>query len=306
MKKNLLLLFLITPVIVHAQDTTATAPTDTTYWTVGGVSSLSFSQVSLTNWASGGDNSISLNGYFNIFADYKKDRSIWENSLELGYGLIKQGDRSFEKTDDKINFTTKYGRSLSANNDYWYWTMNFNLRTQFAKGFTPDDNVNYISRFMAPGYLVIALGLDYKPSEYFSLSYAPLTGKITIVNDDLLSQAGAFGVDPGSKSRNELGSYLTAQFKKEILANVNFDSRIQLFSNYSENPQNIDVNWENALVMKVNEYITTSIINQLIYDEDIDIPIFDDNGVQIGAEPRVQFKNILGVGVTYKFGGTRE
>lgn len=304
MKKTLLILLLCAPFIVSAQSEAPMAK-DTSYWNVGGISSLAFSQVSLTNWAAGGDNSVSMNGYLNIFADYKKDRSIWENSLELGYGLIKQGNASFEKSDDKINLTTKYGRQLSADNSKWYWSMNFNLRTQFAKGFSADNPDEYISKFMAPGYMIIALGLDYKPSDYFSISYAPLTGKITIVNDNQLSAVGAFGVDPGSTSRKELGSYLTAKFKKDILENVNLESNIQLFSNYADNPQDIDVNWENVLVMKINSFLSTSIINQLIYDKDIDIAEFDENGDEIGSGPKVQFKNILGVGVTVKFGQSK-
>ncbi|MFY0654191.1 MAG: DUF3078 domain-containing protein [Cyclobacteriaceae bacterium] len=296
MMKKVLFLILLIPCMSVAQNS------DTTYWKTGGVSSLSFSQVSLTNWAAGGNNSVAFNSYLNLFANYAKDRSIWENSLELGYGLIKQADADFEKSDDKINLTTKYGRAWTDEGRKWFWTMNFNLRTQFAKGFSQEDPTTPISKFMAPGYIVIAAGLDYKPNEYFSMSYAPVTGKITVVSDDVLSAAGAFGVDPGSKSRSELGSYLTAQFKKDIMENVNFESKLQLFSNYAENPQDVDVNWENALLMKINKFLSASLINQLIYDADIDIPTFDENGNVTDLGPKVQFKNIFGVGFTYTFG----
>jgi len=309
MKKFLIAFFFSIPSVLLAQSS------DTTYWSSGGVSSITFSQVTLNNWAAGGNNSVAFNGYLNLHADYTKDRSIWENSLELGYGLVKQEKSDFVKSDDKINLTMKYGRQLVKDKNKLYWSMNFNFRSQFDDGFAPDDPDTPISKFLAPGYLVIALGLDWKPSEYFSLTYAPLTGKITIVSDQSLADAGAFGVDPaqvdnagviiagtGSKSRSEFGSYLTASFKKEILENINLESKIQLFSNYKENPQNVDVNWENALIMKINKYLSASIINQLIYDEDIDIPDFDENGTQTGASPKVQFKNILGLGLSYNFG----
>lgn len=299
MKKGILLIFCFFPLLIKAQKA------DTTYWKVGGVTSLAFNQVSLTNWAAGGNNSVAFNSYLNLFANYAKDRSIWENSLEMGYGLIKQADADFEKSDDKINLTTKYARTLIHNNQKWYWSMSFNLRTQFAKGFSQEDSNTPISRFMAPGYMVLAAGLDYKPSEYFSLSYAPVTGKITVVNDDVLSAAGAFGVDPGSKSRSELGSYLTMKFKKDIMENVNFETQIQLFSNYANNPENIDVNWESALLMKINKFLSASLINQLIYDEDIDITTYDENGDVDEIGPKVQFKNIFGVGLTYSFGDTK-
>jgi len=296
MKKRLLLLILSFPMLLSAQDP------DTTYWKIGGVSSLSFSQVSLTNWAAGGNNSVAFNSYFSTFANYAKGRSVWENSLELGYGLIKQAEEGFRKSDDKINLTTKFGRSLSPNNKYWYWSMNFNLRSQFANGYSQEDNDTPISKFMAPGYLVLAAGLDYKPSKYFSMSYSPVTGKITIVNDDALSAAGAFGVDPGKKSRSELGSYLTVQFKKNIMENVSLESKLQLFSNYANKPKNIDVNLENALMMKINKYLSASLINQLIYDDDIDIPTYDEDGNVTKVGPKTQFKNIFGVGFAYQFG----
>lgn len=299
MKKGVLLIICVVPLMLKAQDS------DTTYWKIGGVTSLAFSQVSLTNWAAGGNNSVAFNSYFNMFANYAKDRSIWENNLELGYGLIKQADEDFQKSDDKINLTTKYGRSLTPTGKKLYWSMSFNLRTQFANGFAQADNNTPISKFMAPGYMVVAAGLDYKPSKFFSMTYAPVTGKITVVNDDVLSAAGAFGVDPGSNSRSELGSYLTMQFKKDIMENVNFSSNIQLFSNYANNPENIDVNWENALLMKINKYLSASLINQLIYDEDIDITTFDENGDVDEVGPRIQFKNIFGVGLTYTFGDTK-
>jgi len=296
MKKTFVLLLLSLPFLLSAQDS------DTTYWKIGGVSSLSFSQVSLTNWAAGGNNSVAFNSYFSTFANYAKGRSIWENNLELGYGLIKQAEEGFRKSDDKINIATKFGRSLSANNKHWYWSMNFNLRTQFANGYSPKDNDTPISKFMAPGYIVVAAGLDYKPSKFFSMSYSPVTGKITIVNDDALSAAGAFGVMPGENSRSELGSYLTAQFKKNIMENVSLESKLQLFSNYANKPKNVDVNLENALMMKINKYLSASLINQLIYDDDIKIPTYDDQGEKIGEGPKTQFKNIFGVGFAYQFG----
>lgn len=309
MKKILLILIIAAPITLFAQ------ASDTTYWTKGGVASLNFSQVTLNNWAGGGNNSIAFNSYLNLFANYKKGRSIWNTSLELGYGLIKQDKDDFVKSDDKINLTSKYGRQLRENDDKLYWSMSVNLRSQFDEGFNPEDISTPISRFMAPGYLTIAMGLDWKPSEYFTLTYAPITGKITIVNDQNLADAGAFGVDPakldntgamiagtGSKSRSEFGSYLTAVFKKEIFENVGLESKLQLFSNYMEDPAGIDVNWENTLMMKINKSLSASIINQLIYDNDIKIAEYDNTGTITGESAKVQFKNIFGLGLAYTFG----
>ncbi|MEQ9289037.1 MAG: DUF3078 domain-containing protein [Cyclobacteriaceae bacterium] len=300
--KQLVLAFLIlVPFLAYSS-----TPHDTTYWNLGGITSLTFSQVSLTNWAAGGDNSTSFHGHVHAFADHVKGPAIFESSLEIGYGVINQGDQGFVKADDKISYNSKYGRRLSDGNKKWYWTTNVNFRTQFADGFNKRDLTKKISGWLAPGYVFTSVGIDYKASKNFWVAYTPLSAKVTIVNDQELSDAGAFGVEPGERTRSEVGSYLTSVIKTHLLENINFESKLQLFSNYREEPEKIDINWETTFVLKVNNFITTNILNQLIYDEDILIPTFDDNGEQIGEGPKVQFKNIFGVGFTYKFGHTRK
>ena len=116
----------------------------------------------------------------------------------------------------------------------------------------------------------------------------------------------AFGVDPGKKTRSELGSFLTLQFKKDVMENVNLATQLQFFSNYSENPEDIDINWETTIIMKVNKYISASLINQIIYDADIRFPKINSVGDVIGDESKVQLKNIFGVGLTYRFGDSSE
>ncbi len=286
-------------VLAHA------ASKDTTYWNLGGISSFTFSQVSLTNWAAGGDNSTSFHGHIHAFADHVKGVAIFENTIELGYGVLKQGEHGFIKADDKISFHSKYGRRLSKNNKKWYWTSNINFRSQFDDGFNKKDRSKKISGWLAPGYLFTSIGIDYKASKNFWVAYTPLSAKITIVNDKALSDAGAFGVEPGETTRSEVGSFLTSVLKTHLLENINFESKLQLFSNYMEEPEKVDINWETTFVLKVNNFITTNILNQLIYDDDIMIPTYDDNGEKIGEGPKVQFKNIFGVGLTYKFGHTR-
>jgi len=160
-------------------------------WNKGGVISVNLAQTSLKNWAAGGQNSISVNGIFSVFANYKKDRSVWDNSLNIGYGLLKQGkDADFIKTDDKIDFLSKYGREAFKN---VYYAALFNFKTQMTPGYQYPDVSFKISDRFAPAYLLLALGLDYKPNAYFSLFVAPLTAKFTFVTDEALSDAGALG-----------------------------------------------------------------------------------------------------------------
>ena len=223
--------------------------------------------------------------------------------------MLKQGNQDYRKTDDKIDFLSKYGRQAFSK---FYYAALFNFKTQMQPGYKYLDETNKdkISNAFAPAYLLIALGLDYKPNAYFTAFIAPLTTKFTFVTDKDLSAIGAFGVTPGEKSKSEMGGYIRAaytknDFKGEFMKNVSFTTKVDLFSNYAENPQNIDVNWETLIGMKVNKYISVTINTNLLYDDNIKVP-FDKNGDGVVASgevvgSRIQFKEIFGVGFSYKF-----
>lgn len=279
-------------------------------WKIGGVTSLNLTQVGLTNWASGGENSLSVTGLVSLYANLKKGNSTWDNSLDLAYGILQQGDADVRKTDDKIDFTSKYGQKAFKN---WYYAGLVNFKSQMTAGYNYPDDSTEISNFLAPGYLLGAIGMDYKPSEVFSLFISPITMKMTIVNDQTLADAGAYGVDPaefdnfgtllsqGKTSRSEYGGYLRALLKKDIMKNINLQTKLELFSNYKE-ATHVDVNWEVLIAMKVNKYISATISTQLIYDHDIDIAIDNNNdGIIDAVGPRTQFKEVIGVGISYKF-----
>jgi len=159
------------------------------------------------------------------------------------------------------------------------------------------DTSYVISEFLAPGYLQAALGIEYKPNESFYAVLAPIAGKLTMVLDDTLSARGSFGVDPGNKTRMEIGGAITIGLKTEIMKNVSLNSTLGLFSNYLENPQNIDIDWKVMINMKINDYLSANLNTHLIFDDDIDF--INDNGLPKSA--KVQFKEVFGVGLTYKF-----
>lgn len=269
-------------------------------WTRSALIGLNLTQTSLTNWAAGGQNSLAGNGLLSLTGTYKSGRGMWENTLDIGYGGIKQGKNApWWKTDDKIDFTSKYGRNLAGN---WYLAALINFKTQLVPGFNyPNDTIK-ISDFLAPGYLIAGLGMNYAPDTNFTIFIAPLTGKVTLINDQKLADAGAFGVTPGEKIRTEFGSYIRFLYRKSIMENILFLSKLDMFSNYLNNPENIDINWEVLLGMKINKFFSATVSTQLIYDNDIDIAVdTNDDGVKDKAGPRTQFKEILAVGFSYQF-----
>jgi hypothetical protein len=266
-------------------------------WKTGAVINLSFTQSTFSNWNAGGINAFAANGLLNTFANYKKGENAWDNSLDVGYGFIQQNN-DFIKTDDRIDLFSAYGRKAAKN---WYYSGLLNFRTQMTDGFAaPGDSVA-ISRFMAPGYLLGAIGMTYKPNDKLSIFMAPITSKNTFVLDDALSAAGAFGVDPGKKYRTEVGGYIRVFYKKDLMENIMYQTKLDLFSNYLNNPQNIDVNWENLMTFKVNKWFSASVILHLIYDDDVDIARDSNNdGVNDKFGPITQFKQVLAIGVNYK------
>ena len=278
-------------------------------WETGGVFNLNFSNVGLQNWAAGGSNSYSITGLIGIYANLTKGNSTWDNNLDLGLGSIQQfapnskkEDRIWVKSDDKIDFTSKYGQKAS---DKWFYSGLLNFKSQMMPGYADPyadpDSLITISNFLAPAYAIAAIGMDYKPSKELSLFLAPATAKITIVADDNLNAVGAFGVDSNQTIRTEVGFYLRAMYTKDVVKNVNFSSKLELFQNY-QTIGHIDVNWETLTSMKVNEYISATFATTLIYDDDIDIAHdFDANGVAQKFGPAIQFKHVLSVGLTYKF-----
>jgi hypothetical protein len=267
------------------------------HWKFKGETNIGFAQLALSNWSAGGENSVAINSLFNFFLDYQKNKFSWNNFAGFGYGVQKQQSfANWRKSDDKIELSTKAGIYAARR---WDYTALLNFKTQFADGYKyiNNDERVLLSQFLAPGYLQLAVGMEFKPAPYFSLLLSPIGARVTIVNNDSLSKAGAYGVEKGNRSLTQMGGSVNAAFKKDIMKNLNLMSKLVLFSNYLKNPENIIVNWENTVFMKVNKHISTTIGTTLIYDDNINL--IDKNGKNIG--PGTQFKEAFSVGFTYNF-----
>jgi hypothetical protein len=233
--------------------------------------------------------------------NYLKARTSWDNSLNLGYGLLKENDRDLTKSEDKMEFNSKVGYKLSEKGK-WYYSGLFNFRSQFANGYKYPDVTNKISAMFAPAYISLALGADFKPNDKFSLFLSPLGSKFTIVADEDLSASGAFGVEKGKKFRAEMGGTLKSELKFPVVTNVDVVTGLSLFSNYLKTPQNIDVNWDFRLNMKINKFLSANLITNLIYDDDIYVAVDrNEDGIFEGKGRRIQLKQLFGAGFSYKF-----
>ncbi len=293
------------------------AEKDTT-WVIGGFFRQQLNQVSFSNWAQGGENSFASTTILNFSANYKKDKLSWENRLNTAFGLLKTEDEPLRKNEDRIHYITKAGREISPNLSTSFLG---DFRTQFYKGYNyPNDSV-VVSRFMAPGTLALSLGIDYRPFTFLSVFVSPASGKFTFVRDQELANKGAFGVSPaeydqegqlireGKNVNSEFGVLLSLFLNKEVFEDVYVESRLTLFNNLVDdersNRKNTDLDWETNINMKINRYITASAFFHMIYDHDILLPLTNDAGEEIGKTRKLQLKQILGIGLSYRLSASR-
>lgn len=266
-------------------------------WRLESVYGFNATQSSFVNWVGGGRNNVSALAFVNGTTNYKKGTSNWNTELRLALGGVQFFDEArIQKTDDIINLATKYGYEFQKT---WYFTALGDFRTQFMDGFVNLLDTVPASRFMAPAFSIFAMGIDYKPSKDFSILMAPFTAKFTFVNDQRLSDLGAFGVAPGTRFRAEVGAYVKFRWKKELMKNIEMTTRAEFFSNYLDRPQNIDVNLEAMLTFKVNDWFSAMFQINLLYDHDIKVPVRDALGNTYLA-PRTQFRQIMGIGLQYR------
>ncbi len=275
-------------------------------WVFSGNLAATVNQVTLTNWVAGGENTLSGEAAMLLDLKYQKDKQLWQNTLDLGYGITKQGKQTTIKNLDKIDFASQYGYKASQS---WYYSGLFGVKTQVSEGFKSPDTKHPISDFAAPLYIQLSLGATYKPDTHFTAMLSPLTARWTMVNNQTLADAGAFGVKPaefdnmgamtkkGENLRTEVGGFVKLNYVNSYFNNfLGLNTKLELFSNYLDKPQNIDVNYDLLLDFKLSSFLTARAQFTMIYDDDQRLP--DDNGKLV---PRVQIRQMFGLGLAYRF-----
>lgn len=265
-------------------------------WTMKGGITVGITGSYFNQWAAGGINSLGINGILNYGINYRKGKNAWDNTIIAAYGLLNQGFTSREswiKTDDRLDLTSKYGRSI---NSKLFYAALVNFNTQFAPGYAPGgnglpDRKNMISNLLAPARVLVSLGLDYKPNADLSVFFSPITYRGIYVMDDLLAAKGAFGVKAGEvgfdtlsdgsikeivvksgeSARHEVGAYMRVNYAKKFNDNATLTSKLELFSNYLDKAQNVDLAWETILAVKLFKNVTFTTSVNFLYDDNTTI-----------------------------------
>jgi hypothetical protein len=263
-------------------------------WNTGGLFNLNFGQGSQSNWAAGGDDfSLTVATYLGFYAYYKKGKYSWDNTLDFNYGLVNTTSQGTRKNDDRIDLLSKVGYGLIPKLDL---AGLFNFHSQFSKGYNynTDGSKELLSNFLSPGYVLLSLGLNYKPAPGLSIFVSPITSRWTIVTDDSLSAKGSYGVTPGKKVKNEIGAFASIIYTKNLSKVISYNGRLDLFSNYERNPQNVDVMMNNMFVAKLSKVLTANWGLDLIYDDDV--KLFGPNH----DSPGLQLKSLIAAGLSVK------
>ncbi|MCW2120466.1 DUF3078 domain-containing protein [Flavobacterium sp. 7A] len=314
----LILLFLIVSTTVFSQKiiTTLVPPLvlndSISHWEKKNKIGFSISEILFVNWNAGGVSSISglMNMQFN--RNYSNENTRWANELIMRYGLNKQDGTELRKTDDAFQFSSTFGYRKNEKSN-WYHSAKFNFNTQFTDGYNYPNKDIAVSSPFAPAYSFLGVGAEYASDKKDRLFYfSPFTSKITIVGNQRLADGGSFGVAKaiydadgnlikhGKKVKSELGTLITAFYKKQIAKNINLENRLSLYSDYINKYGNVDVYYDLAIDLIVNQYVRTNIGVHLVYDDDIKAKE-EVNGEQITVGPKMQLKQVLGVGMTYTF-----
>lgn len=295
---------------VTAKTSPELPPQYLSHWQSKNTIGLDLNEIAFVNWNAGGVSAISglLKG--NFLRIHTLDKSEWVNELIVRYGITKQDGLAIQKSDDEFRFNSTYGyRKDTLTN--WYHSAKFNFNTQFANGYKYPDTSSPISKPFAPAYTFLGYGANYFDKvKKFDLYISPLTFKNTLVLDQTLANKGAFGVNKaiydaegnlvskGKKSRTEFGFLITNHYKKEVWKNITMENRLSLYSDYINNFGNIDVEWRLQFDLVVNKYVRANIGMHLIYDDDIKTTE-EINGVKVPKGPKVQLKQVLGLGLVY-------
>lgn len=287
-------------------------PDSLSHWEKKNTIGFDLNEIAFSNWNAGGVSSISglLKGNFTRI--YSLPKSKWFNELVIRYGINKQDGMAVRKSDDAIQFNSTFGyRKDTISN--WYHSAKFNFNTQFTNGYNYPNTQFAISKPFAPAYTFLGVGAEYfNKVKKITIYISPLTMKNTLVLDQRLANQGAFGVvkaiydldgnliSEGEKSKTELGFLITSYYKKEVWKNINLENRLSLYSDYINNFGNIDVDWQIQLDLIVNQYVRANIGAHLLYDDDIKAKK-EKAGEQVIIGPKIQLKQVLGVGLVYTF-----
>jgi len=280
---------------------------DPIFWEYAVSNAFTFNQTYLSNWAKGGENSLTtmLDITGNATYNNTQAKTQWINTVRLKFGTLITEEHGLRKNNDLFEINSQYNKNKWGKFDL---SASFYMKNQIAKGYKyPNDSV-VVSKFLNPASLTIGLGLDYKPFKHTSINMAPLSYKNTFVLDTANIDQTSHGISSDKRARQELGTQLLVTNKFSPMEDLTISNKLRIFSNYLNHPENIDIDWEMLLDKKISWFFTIRLNLHLIYDDDVRFTVYDENEQPVlrldGTEKKVarsQFKEFVGLSLLFKF-----
>ena len=290
------------------------------HWKCTGIVGLNAAQTGLFNWAAGGNNNVTGFVYANVTLSYKKNKWTWDSNLDTELGLMYSADYvryPWRKANDKLNFTTKVGYQMHPQ---WYLTLLGSFRSQYAPGMDykkvdagEELEPTLISKWLSPSYTDLALGIEYRPNDIFTIGVYPVAGRMTTCTYEPLRPSYGLPMRDDSTFKPvalNMGLRINGGINYTLVKNLKIISTITLFTPYTarihdeEHGQkfgNFDVDWDVAIAYSFLKVFSVSVMTSLKYYEKVMIDGPAWGKYHEGPLARVQFKEVIGVGIGYSF-----
>ena len=283
MKKTILLIALTVQIqSIYSQEKTQDS-IPSSAWTKGGTFSFLLNQSSFDNWVAGGVSNISGAVGINYDLNYSKANWSWDNKIIAAFGITKIKEQDIQKSDDRLEWNSVLGKKAKG---YWNYSLFLNFKTQFTDDLNSETKGP--TRLLSPGYLQVGPGMLWRKSDNLKVNIAPATSKLIIVDKDLTQpDAAYFGVEEGKSTRYELGASIGTYYKFTLMENITMENILNLYSDYLQDSQNVDLDYTINIVMGINKYFSTNLAFQAIYDDN--------------AFKGLQTRQVIGLGINYSF-----
>lgn len=251
-------------------------------WSGEGRFTFLFNQSSYSNWISGGENAIAANVLINYDFNYKKYNWKWDNKIITSFGSSYINNQGYRKTDDRFEYNSVLAYNTGKS---WYFSFFSNFITQYTRGFNySKDPIELVSSTLSPAYWSFGPGMFWRKNENYRINIAPASSRFTFVSREF---SGQYGVPEGKSSSFGLGFNLSGYIKYPLAKDVIMENIVQIYSDYLDKPQNIDVNYQTNFYVTLNRFLSMNLTLHII---------IDDNAVNT-----FQFRQLFGLGFNYTF-----
>ncbi|MEP7195083.1 MAG: DUF3078 domain-containing protein [Saprospiraceae bacterium] len=265
--------------------------------------------ININPYVGAGSNRLGIGGAVMFKANLKRNLLSWNNEIginlstqRIGSGTLSLGSDEkvpFEKALDIFNLSSNIAYKIGSNSPWAYSAdlffvsqfLNSNVDSATNKIYLKElhtgiYNTTLVSKFLSPANFTFALGLKYQKQKNWYFFLSPIALKAIVISDQEIANLGVHGTKLKANSLTEynksllgLGALVRAGYTQKVFNKINIGSEVLLFSDYLDNPQNIDLNWLNNLAVEIFKGFNLNLKLDLYYDDNKTNNISDNNAI---------------------------